>query len=290
MRAKIPIASGRRCRARRAADCRRTMRVPSGSVMTVSLVPSAEYGAPVTSRTLLGGVAGCAGQGGMPAMSSARATDANSVAASTRIATLRSLALGEHVPALRWRSTVPAGTISSMRTVPSFDTTTSIQYRALVWRAHRSTATSVPCGVILGRDLERTESVGHIDSSAGGHAGAESDVAAPDVLSTVTCSDAPRSTYMPMSTPTRDGDAASAAAAAQRGTCTGAARERAGGAGYFLAVAPRPNRSIRASRSFDWARFRRARARIPRSERLRLAGARVDSRHAFILRERQRGR
>ncbi len=32
----------------------RTMRLPSGSVVTVWLVPSAEYGAPVTSRTLLG--------------------------------------------------------------------------------------------------------------------------------------------------------------------------------------------------------------------------------------------
>src|SRR5688572_17278435 len=40
-------------RHRRMVFCR-TIRLPSGSVVTVWLVPSAEYGAPVTSRTLLG--------------------------------------------------------------------------------------------------------------------------------------------------------------------------------------------------------------------------------------------
>ena len=48
------------------------MRLPSGSVVTVWLVPSAEYGAPVTSRTLLGAWcssdAGDGGQSGIAAI------------------------------------------------------------------------------------------------------------------------------------------------------------------------------------------------------------------------------
>ncbi len=64
----------------------RTTRLPLARVMTVSLVPSAEYGAPVTSRTLLELPAGIATNGvaGHMGTSSAPAANAAHISASAR--------------------------------------------------------------------------------------------------------------------------------------------------------------------------------------------------------------
>src|SRR5688572_11223427 len=58
----------------------RTTRLPLASVMTVSLVPSAEYGAPVTSRTLLELPAGIATNGVAGHMGTSSARTAGSAA------------------------------------------------------------------------------------------------------------------------------------------------------------------------------------------------------------------
>ena len=104
------------------------MRLPSGSVVMVSLVPSAEYGAPVTSRTLL--VARTlapprAARGRAARVRAASALRARRAALSAARRTRMHLRRALRV--LRVWMRVRRHDVFSMRTVPSLETTMSTQ-------------------------------------------------------------------------------------------------------------------------------------------------------------------
>src|SRR5690348_10219784 len=85
-----------------------------------------------------------------------------------------------------------------MRNVPSFETTTSIQYRVLVFFEFGSTATSLPCAENSAGIWKDTESEGHMVRSADDHASSCPGLVGglPDKNSRVL------SSFMPMKMPT----------------------------------------------------------------------------------------
>src|SRR6187401_2704092 len=88
-----------------------------------------------------------------------------------------------------------AGSTRSMRNVPSFDTTTSIQYRVLVFFEFGSTATSLPCAENSAGIWKDTESDGHMVRSAEDQAPSCSG-AWPEALAATESRDC--SSFMPM--------------------------------------------------------------------------------------------